>query len=52
MLLLSMPPPPAAAGTAVFQITSPLVLLSATKVAVSPPGVHTSTPPSINGDSA
>src|SRR5687768_6668132 len=41
--------PPGAAG---FQTTSPVVLLSATMVASAPPGVQTSTSPSIRGDSA
>ena len=39
-------------GTAHFQITSPVFLFSATRVASLPPGVQTSTSPSISGDSA
>ena len=37
--------------TAAFQTGSPVFLFNATRVAVSPPGVQTSTSPSIRGDS-
>src|SRR6516162_4764975 len=47
-------PYPAASpsGTDAFHTVSPVFLLSATSVASLPPGVLTTTSPSINGDSA
>ena len=36
---------------ALFQIVSPLFLLSATRVADLPPGVHSTLSPSMSGDS-
>src|SRR5205085_8529670 len=39
-------------GTAHFQMTSPLLLFSATIVASVPPGVQTTASPSTSGDSA
>src|SRR5690242_19174955 len=39
-------------GTGDFQITAPVDLFSATMVASLPPGVTTSTSPSMSGDSA
>src|SRR5438067_911418 len=58
----SLPPPTSAItteayaaasppGTGDFQITAPVFLFRATSVAVSPPGVQTSTSPSTSGDS-
>jgi hypothetical protein len=38
-------------GTADFQITAPVFLFNATNVACGPPGVTTTTSPSIKGDS-
>src|ERR1700730_13031095 len=39
-------------GTTDFQMTAPVFLFSATSVACAPPGVATSTSPSMSGDSA
>src|SRR5260370_37319112 len=38
-------------GAAHFQMTAPVVLFSATRIASLPPGVHTSFSPSTRGDS-